>query len=205
MGATKRVGELLVKAAAERTGRPFVSVRFGNVLSSRGSVVPRFRRQLAHGGPITVTHPEARRYFMTISEAIQLVLQATILGVRGETFVLDMGEPVRIDDMARDLIELHGLVPQREVQIVYTGLGPGEKLEEELFFAHERPSKTAHESIWVAADPEPHRVDLAGLRATSPDDAEAAVAALRHLVPDYRPARDASLLVDGGRSGLPEV
>jgi FlaA1/EpsC-like NDP-sugar epimerase len=107
--------------------------------------------------------------------------------------------------MARDLIELHGLVPQRDVQIVYTGLGPGEKLEEELFFAHERPSKTVHDSIWVAIDPDHVRLDLTELRSVPSDDADAVIGALRRLVPDYRPARDAALLADGGRAGLPEV
>lgn len=192
MGATKRVGELLVREAAKRTGRPFVIVRFGNVLSSRGSVVLRFRRQLARGGPLTVTHQQVRRYFMTVSEAVQLILQATILGERGETFVLDMGEPVLISELARDLIELHGLVPGRDVQIVYTGLGTGEKLDEELFFPHERPRKTLHESIWVATDLSAavSAPDLPALRAAmQAGDVEAVIAQLSRSVPDYSPAR----------------
>lgn len=192
MGATKRVGEMIVQAAAERIGRPFVIVRFGNVLSSRGSVVPRFRRQLAKGGPLTVTHPNVRRYFMTLSEAVQLILQATILGQRGETFVLDMGPPVLIDELARDLIELHGLTPNRDVQIVYTGLGVGEKIDEELFFAHERPRKTIHDSIWVAAEEGAHPViELAGLEAAVAGyGPEAVIDVLRRIVPEYLPARD---------------
>lgn len=195
MGATKRVGELLVRAAAERTGRPFVIVRFGNVLSSRGSVVPRFRRQLARGGPLTVTHPQVRRYFMTVSEAVQLILQATILGRRGETFVLDMGQPVLIDELARDVIELHGLVPGRDVQIVYTGLSAGEKLDEELFFVDERPQKTVHDSIWIATNgATPPLVDVASLEAVAANgDPAAVIEVLRQLVPEYVPARDRAI------------
>lgn len=192
MGATKRVGELLVREAAERTHRAFVIVRFGNVLSSRGSVVPRFRRQLAQGGPLTVTHRQARRYFMTVSEAVQLILQATILGNGGETFVLDMGAPVLIDELARDLIELHGLVPDRDIQIAYTGLGVGEKLDEELFFPHERPNKTVHESIWVAIGGPGvvSTADLAELSAAV-DAAEtpAVIEMLRRIIPEYQPRR----------------
>lgn len=193
MGATKRVGELLVRQAAERSGNAYVIVRFGNVLSSRGSVVPRFRRQLAHGGPLTVTHRQARRYFMTVSEAVQLILQATILGKGGETFVLDMGAPVLIDELARDLIGLHGLVPDRDIPITYTGLGVGEKLDEELFFPHERPAKTLHDSIWVAADG-PTRVgsaDLAGLvAAATAAEGRDVIGLLGQVVPEYQPARE---------------
>ena len=147
MGATKRVAELLVQASALRSGLPYVAVRFGNVLGSRGSVVPLFREQIARGGPVTITHPEVRRYFMTIPEAVQLVLQAATLGQGGEVFVLDMGAPVRIEDLAKDLIELSGLELGRDLDIVYTGLRPGEKLFEELSTAGESYAPTRHEKI----------------------------------------------------------
>jgi FlaA1/EpsC-like NDP-sugar epimerase len=149
MGSTKRVAELVVQEAARHTGRAFVAVRFGNVLGSRGSVVPFFQRQIAAGGPVTVTDPEVKRYFMMIPEAVQLVLQAAALGRGGEIFVLDMGEPVRIADLARDLIRLSGLEPDRDIEIRYTGLRPGEKLFEELFGADESFGRTRHEKIFV--------------------------------------------------------
>jgi FlaA1/EpsC-like NDP-sugar epimerase len=152
MGATKRVAELIVQEAARRTGRAFVAVRFGNVLGSRGSVVPFFQHQIAAGGPVTVTHPEVKRYFMTIPEAVQLMLQAAALGRCGEVFVLDMGEPVRIADLARDLIRLTGLEPGRDIEIRFTGLRPGEKLFEELFGADEAYGRTQHEKIFVCRD-----------------------------------------------------
>ncbi len=149
MGATKRLAELIVQQAALQTGRSFVVVRFGNVLGSRGSVVPFFQKQIASGGPVTVTHPEVRRYFMTIPEAVQLVLQAAALGRGGEIFVLDMGQPVRIADLARDLIRLSGLEPDRDIQIQFTGLRPGEKLYEEMFSPCEEHTRTEHEKIFV--------------------------------------------------------
>ncbi len=133
MGATKRLAELVVREAALRSGRVFVSVRFGNVLGSRGSVIPLFKRQIARGGPVTITHPDMKRYFMTIPEAVHLVLQAASLGASGETFILKMGEPVRIVSLAEDLIRLSGLEPGRDVQIVFTGIRPGEKLGEQLW------------------------------------------------------------------------
>jgi FlaA1/EpsC-like NDP-sugar epimerase/lipopolysaccharide/colanic/teichoic acid biosynthesis glycosyltransferase len=150
MGATKRLAELLVVAAARRSGQAYMAVRFGNVLGSRGSVIPVFQRQIAAGGPLTITHPDMRRYFITIPEAIQLVLQASELGHGGEIFVLDMGEPVRILDLATDLIKLSGLKPGRDIKIIYTGLRPGEKLSEELFLECEDCQRTKHPKVFVA-------------------------------------------------------
>lgn len=153
MGATKRVAEMLVQAAAKRCNRHYVAVRFGNVLGSRGSVVPTFREQIARGGPVTVTHPDVCRYFMTIPEAVQLVLQSAALGEseyqRG-VFVLDMGEPIKIVDLARDLIELSGKVVGEDIEIIFTNLRSGEKLFEELFFPWEEHRRTKHEKILVA-------------------------------------------------------
>jgi FlaA1/EpsC-like NDP-sugar epimerase len=149
MGASKRVTELLVQDAAQRTGREFVAVRFGNVLGSEGSVVPLFKRQIAAGGPVTVTHPAMERYFMTIPEAVQLVIEAANLGQGGEIFVLDMGEPVKIVDLARDLITLSGLRPEIDVEITFTGVRPGEKISESLFNQGESYTLTPHEKIFV--------------------------------------------------------
>lgn len=149
MGASKRVAELLVHQAAVETRRCFVAVRFGNVLESRGSVVPLFKQQIAEGGPVTVTHPEVRRYFMVIPEAVQLVLQAATLGRGGEVFELDMGEPIKIVDLAKDLIRLSGLEMGRDIDMVFTGLRPGEKLFEELFAPGQKYERTVHEKIFV--------------------------------------------------------
>src|SRR5437867_4627597 len=152
MGATKRIAELIVQRAATKHERNFVSVRFGNVLGSRGSVVPTFLRQIRSGGPVTVTHPDMRRYFMTIPEAVQLVLQAGALGRGGEVFVLDMGEPIRIVDLATDLVRLSGLEVGRDIEIRYTGIRPGERLYEEPFFRHEEVLPTGHPKILRATD-----------------------------------------------------
>jgi FlaA1/EpsC-like NDP-sugar epimerase len=149
MGASKRAAELLVHQTAWDVGRPYVAVRFGNVLGSRGSVLQTFKQQIAAGGPITITHPDMKRYFMTIPEAVQLVLQAAVLGKGGEVFMLDMGEPVKIVNLAEDLIELSGLEVGHDIEIVFTGVRPGEKLHEELFIPGESYRRTAHQKIFV--------------------------------------------------------
>src|SRR5690606_9799921 len=152
MGASKRVAEYLVEAAAARAGEScaFVSVRFGNVLGSRGSVVPIFKKQIARGGPVTITEPEMTRYFMSITEAAQLVLQAAGLGENRAVYVLDMGKPVKIIDLAYDLIRLSGLEPGVDVGIEVVGPRPGEKMYEELLTAEEGTMATRHEKIFCA-------------------------------------------------------
>ncbi|MCX6992983.1 MAG: nucleoside-diphosphate sugar epimerase/dehydratase, partial [Kiritimatiellaeota bacterium] len=206
MGATKRVSEKIVQAVAQRTGRPYVAVRFGNVLGSRGSVVPTFREQIARGGPVTVTHPEVTRYFMTIPEAVQLVLQAaTLAGTECQTgvFVLDMGKPIKIVDLARDLIELSGKEVGRDIEIVFTGLRPGEKLFEELFRDGEDYRRTRHAKIFVANGepsgaglPAPGgNVDEAGLnklvdhllQTAEKGQPQEIRRLLKEIVPNYRP------------------
>jgi FlaA1/EpsC-like NDP-sugar epimerase len=191
MGASKRVAEMVVRRAAARSGKHFVAVRFGNVLGSRGSVVPTFLAQIKRGGPVTVTHPEMRRYFMTIPEAVQLVLQAGVLGVGGELLVLDMGEPVKIVDLARDLIRLSGLEEGLDVEIKYTGLRPGEKLYEEVLFGTEDISPTEHPKVIRAlAEIPPESIDgqvdeLIRLARLAPDEEGRIRAAVEKLVPDY--------------------
>lgn len=147
-GATKRLSEMLVLDAARRTGKLFTVVRFGNVLGSRGSIIPKFKRQIAAGGPLTITHPDMERFFMTIPEAVYLVLQASAFGKGGEVFVLNMGKQVRILDLAEDLIRLSGLEPGRDIEIVYTGIRPGEKLSEALWEPGTPLEPTAHPDIF---------------------------------------------------------
>ena len=150
MGASKRIAELICQGIGSNSKTQFVTVRFGNVLNSVGSVIPHFKRQIERGGPVTVTHPDIYRYFMTIPEAVQLIMQAGAMGNGGELFLLDMGQPVKIVDLARDMISLSGLEPDRDIKIVFTGLRPGEKLYEELLTAGEEIKSTLHEKIKVA-------------------------------------------------------
>jgi FlaA1/EpsC-like NDP-sugar epimerase len=150
MGASKRIAELVIKDISRSSKTKFASVRFGNVLGSRGSVIPTFQKQIEKGGPVTVTDPGMKRYFMTIPEAVQLVIQAGAITGGGETFVLDMGEMVKIDDLARDLIRLSGYEPDKDIEIVYTGTRPGEKLYEEIFTDMENMASTKHERIFIS-------------------------------------------------------
>ena len=192
MGATKRIAELIVQKAAMKHDRNFVSVRFGNVLGSRGSVVPTFLRQIRAGGPVTVTHPEMQRYFMTIPEAVQLVLQAGALGRGGEVFLLDMGEPIRIVDIATDLIRLSGLTVGTDIELRFTGMRPGEKLYEEMFFSAENVIPTDHPKVLrarngVLPDGIMQRVDGLVRAAETEQSDEELRQLLRNLVPDFHP------------------
>ena len=197
MGATKRVAEIYLQSLSLRSSTRFVTVRFGNVLGSAGSVIPIFRAQIARGGPITVTHPEMRRYFMTIPEASQLVMQAGAMGEGGEIFILDMGEPVRIVDLARDLITLSGLRPDEDIEIRYSGVRPGEKLFEELSTDAEHAEKTKHPKVligrikthaWDEISPALDTLlELANSTAT-----DRVRTALGKLVPEYRIPRASS-------------
>jgi FlaA1/EpsC-like NDP-sugar epimerase len=192
MGATKHIAELLVKAVAQESGRAYMAVRFGNVLGSRGSVVPVFQWQIHAGGPLKITHPDMRRYFMTIPEAVQLVLQAATLGEGGEIFTLDMGKQVRILDLATSLIKHSGLTIGRDIDIVFSGVRPGEKMEEELFLKNETYIRK-HEKLFVAVNGDSvdteslqeavaQLIDLAQTR-----QYEHLVEQMQAIIPDYKP------------------
>lgn len=191
MGATKRAAELLALRRAEEGKTRFVSVRFGNVLGSSGSVVPLFERQIRAGGPVTVTHPDITRYFMTAGEAALLVLQAGAIGENGQTMVLDMGDPVRVYDLACDLIALSGLRPGRDIKIEFVGLRPGEKMDEELFGPDVTPRLSSHDKIWIvdalddaAPDFETQVTELLAIARTG--NREAARQRLMQIVPGYK-------------------
>ena len=192
MGATKRIAEYLVENMNRRGRTRLTVVRFGNVLGSNGSVVPLFAEQIRKGGPVTVTHPEIRRYFMTIPESVQLILQASVMGQGGDVFVLDMGEQIRVADLARNMILLSGRVPDQDIKIVYTGLRPGEKMYEEVFDRNERVEPTSHEKIKravnkTAVDPgefDRHLRELEKL--TQGGDQEATMRKLKEMVKTYQ-------------------
>jgi FlaA1/EpsC-like NDP-sugar epimerase len=191
MGASKRVAEMLVLKAARDSGNPYVAVRFGNVLGSRGSVVPTFKKQIAAGGPVTVTHPDICRYFMTIPEAVQLVLQATVIAHSGEVLMLNMGEPVKIVDLAKELIRLSGYEVNKDIDIVFTGLRPGEKLFEELFITGEEYELTEHEKLLLVKNASriiPDNLESTVevlLKAATRNDVNTILFWLKHLVPGY--------------------
>ena len=192
MGATKRVAEIYVQALARKSQTKFTTVRFGNVLGSSGSVIPLFKEQIKNGGPVTVTDKRVVRYFMTIPEATQLVLQAGCIGNGGEIFVLDMGDPVRIVDLAEELIRLSGLVPNEDIEIIYTGLRPGEKLFEELLISGEGVKPTSHQKIKVLdAVPSDYgsvtsELELLNGQVAAFDIGEV-MTSLRRIVPEFSP------------------
>ena len=194
MGATKRIAEIIVQAFSKVSKTRFVAVRFGNVLGSNGSVVPLFKRQIENMGPVTVTHPEITRFFMTIPEAARLVVQAGAMAAGGEIFILDMGEPVKIDSLARDLIRLSGYVPDVDIEVKYTGLRPGEKLYEELLREEEGVSASAREGIFIAkpfymewSDVEKMMSEFA---ACINADHDTVAACIKKYVPTYKPDTD---------------
>jgi FlaA1/EpsC-like NDP-sugar epimerase len=193
MGATKRVCELYIQNFNYKSDTDFVAVRFGNVLDSSGSVVPKFKQQIRNGGPVTITHPDATRYFMLIPEAVQLVMQAASLGKGGEIFILDMGKPVNIENMAKDMIRMMGFSLE-VVKIDYIGLKPGEKLSEELL-VDDKVEDTKYESITIAGvtkvnweEFESNVCKLIGLAYDG--NASAAILMLKKLVPEYNPQND---------------
>ena len=189
MGASKRLCEMIVQMMNDRSATEYVAVRFGNVLGSAGSVIPLFRKQIRSGGPVTVTDKRVIRYFMTIPEAVQLIFQAGAYARGGEIFMLDMGEPVRIDDLAHNMIRLSGFEPDVDIPIVYTGLRPGEKLYEELLLSGEGMQKTKNDLIYIgheiAFDPAAFEENLMLLRAIPESDEPALRAKLRELVPTF--------------------
>ncbi|MBV8331904.1 MAG: polysaccharide biosynthesis protein [Candidatus Eremiobacteraeota bacterium] len=192
MGLTKRMAELVCQSFAGGSATEFVTVRFGNVLGSRGSVVPIFKQQVAAGGPVTITHRDMKRYFMTIPEAVSLVLQAMSMGRDGEVFVLDMGDPIRIMDLAEQVIRLSGFTPHQDIEIVETAVRPGEKLFEEILTNREDFSRTSHERLFIAKQ---DRLDYSELgraivtlqRSVRASDWRASLATLRDFVPEYTP------------------
>ena len=209
MGATKRVAEEIVKVMNAQSNTDFTIVRFGNVLGSNGSVVPVFMEQIKKGGPVTVTHPEVKRFFMLIPEAVHLVLQAATIGKGGEIFVLDMGEQIKIVEMARNLIRLSGLIPDKDIKIIFTGLRHGEKLFEELFDVSERSEPTEHEKIFFARGngiPEINRLNNVIMeikKLSEVGDITGIINKLKELVTSYKPS--GYLEAENGNSAYTEI
>jgi FlaA1/EpsC-like NDP-sugar epimerase len=192
MGTTKRVAEKFIQSLSEGSTTKFSTVRFGNVLGSNGSVIPLFMEQIRNGGPLTITAPEITRFFMTITEASQLVLQSACFGSGGEIFVLDMGEPVKIVELAEELVRLSGMTPHVDIEFAFTGLRPGEKLYEELFFRGENILKTPHDKIHVLAPSSQNYEHLRQqidrlLSAARENETNRLIAVLREIVPEYTP------------------
>ena len=189
MGASKRLCELIIQSFSQKSATEYAAVRFGNVLGSNGSVIPLFKKQIQEGGPVTVTHPDIIRYFMTIPEAVNLVLQCGALAKGGEIFILDMGEPVKILDLAKNMIRLSGFEPDRDIKIEFTGLRPGEKLYEELLIDEENLTKTSNNRIFVA---QPVEVDtelverkIDKMIAEAYDETKDIRQHIQELVPEY--------------------
>ena len=191
MGATKRCCEMIVQDMAQKAKKTkFITVRFGNVLGSNGSVIPLFENQIAKGGPVTVTHPDIIRYFMTIPEAVSLILQAASEANGGEIFVLDMGEPVKILSLAENLIKMHGKKPYKDIKIAFTGLRPGEKLYEELLMSEEGLTETSNKKIFIGKQIEVNEKELLNSlevirRLANANDKESVVALLQKIVPTF--------------------
>ena len=200
MGASKRLCEMVIQSINKDSETEYVAVRFGNVLGSNGSVIPLFKKQIAEGGPVTVTHPDIIRYFMTIPEAVSLVLQAGVYARGGEIFVLDMGEPMKIDDLARNLIRLSGFVPEQDIPIVYTGLREGEKMYEECLRAEEGLMKTKNQLIFIG---KPINFDMEGLLAQIPklqqacyNNSENIREIVKELVPSYVETEETKAIIN---------
>lgn len=189
MGASKRLCELVIQSFAQDSKTEYAAVRFGNVLGSNGSVIPLFKKQIAEGGPVTVTHPDIIRYFMTIPEAVNLVLQCGALARKGEIFILDMGEPVKILDLAKKMIRLSGYIPDEDIKIEFTGLRPGEKLYEELLIDEENLKETTNKRIFVIqqtkVDSEKLKQDIHLLIEHAFEEAEDIREQVQRLVPEY--------------------
>jgi FlaA1/EpsC-like NDP-sugar epimerase len=191
MGASKRIAEIYTQSLSKKSNTKFITTRFGNVLGSNGSVIPRFRQQIENGGPITITHPDITRFFMTIPEACQLVLEAGAMGNGGEIFIFDMGESVKIVDLAKKMIKLSGLTLDKDISITYTGLRPGEKLYEELLADHENTIPTHHKQIMIAKVKEYDFESIAAsigqlIELFSKQNNQSIVKKMKELVPEFK-------------------